>query len=299
MKHVLMKPFQAPALLAAATLTAAPAMAQMLEGPPADPQYEYSTPMPPGVAIPDKVETRLGKLRFDSGVPDQATTDKLYDNLDFQRAVQAYLLGLPPVNQLANRSAILTMGPANKTVPIWEQLVDSRTVELTANDNTPYTWFWLDLHEGPLVLEVPPKVLGLIDDMWYHWVVDLGITGPDKGRGGKYLLLPPGYTGEVPERYHVVRCPTYRVWPAWRTFLVDGDPKPGVDEVTKRTKIYPISQAGNPPKLNDFDRRVSRPQLDGVTLKPDPAADDSGADQPGRGDGRQRETPTGISVEVG
>ena len=143
--------------------------------------------------------------------------------------MQAYLLGLPPVNQLANKSAILSMGPANKTVPIWEQLVDSRTVELTANDNTAYTWFWLDLRNGPLVLEVPPKVLGLIDDMWYHWVVDLGITGPDKGRGGKYLLLPPGYKGEVPKGYHVVRCPTYSVWPVWRSFLVDGDPKPGVD----------------------------------------------------------------------
>jgi len=227
--------------------------AQELTGPPADPQYKYSTPMPPGVAAPAQVETRLGTLRFDSGVPDQTTTDKLYDNLDFQRAVQAYLLGLPPVNQLANRTAILSMGPANRTVPIWEQLVDSRTVELTANDNTPYTWFWLDLKDGPLVLEVPPKVLGLIDDMWYHWVADIGITGADKGKGGKYLLLPPDYKGEVPTGYHVVRCPTYSVWPVWRSFLVNGDPKPGVDAVKKFTKIYPLSQAGNPPKLNFVD----------------------------------------------
>ncbi|MEJ2475644.1 MAG: DUF1254 domain-containing protein, partial [Desulfobacterales bacterium] len=214
-------------------ITSCAGIGQQLTGDEANPHYKYSTPMPPGVAIPDKVETRLGTLRFDGGVPDQATTDRLYDNLDFQRAVQAYLLGLPPVNQLSNKSAILSMGPANKTVPIWEQLVDSRTVELTANDNTPYSWFWVDLSKGPLVLEVPPKVLGLIDDMWYHWVVDLGITGPDKGRGGKYLLLPPGYKGEVPTGYHVVRCPTYSVWPVWRSFLVDGDPKPGVDLVKK------------------------------------------------------------------
>ena len=98
------------------------------------------------------------------------------------------------------------MGPANKTVPIWEELVDSRTVELTANDNTVYSWFWVDSHNGPLVLEVPPKVLGLIDDMWYHFVIDLGFTGADKGKGGKYLLLPPGYAGEVPAGYHVVRA---------------------------------------------------------------------------------------------
>jgi hypothetical protein len=120
------------------------AMPQMLLGPPANPQYKHSTPMPPGVAMPDKLDTRIGTLTFSDGVPDKASTEKIYDNLDFQRAVQAYLLGLPPVNQLANRRAILQMGPANTTVPIWETMVDSKTVELTANNNTPYTWFWMD-----------------------------------------------------------------------------------------------------------------------------------------------------------
>jgi hypothetical protein len=212
--------------------------------------YKMTTPIPPGIETPDKVETRLGMLHFKGGCPDEDTTDKLFDNLDFQRAVQAYLLGLPPVNQLANRQAIRSIGLDNVTVPIWEQMVDSRTVELTANNNTPYTWFWLDLRNGPLVLEAPPMVLGLFNDMWYRWVADVGITGSDRGRGGKYLLLPPGYKGEVPEGYHVVRPATFSVWIAWRTFLKDGDPKPGVDEVKKLTKIYPLSQADNPPKLN-------------------------------------------------
>jgi len=224
--------------------------AQPLSGAPADPQLKFSTPMPPGVAVPDTVDTRLGTLNFAGGVPDAATAQKLYDNLDFQRAVQAYLLGLPAVNQLSNRRAMLTQGPANLTVPIWEQLVDSRTVELTANDNTPYSWFWLDLKNGPLMLEVPPKVLGLINDMWYRWAGDVGITGPDRGRGGKYLLLPPGYKGEVPKGYHVVRPATFSVWVPWRSFLVNGDPKPGVDAVKKFTRIYPLGQAANPPKLN-------------------------------------------------
>ncbi|SBO43679.1 DUF1254 domain-containing protein [Cyanobium sp. NIES-981] len=236
------------AALALAPLAPVASLAQVLKGPPADPSFRYSTPIPPGVAIPDTLETRLGTLRFQGGVPDASTTDRLLDNLDFQRAVQAYLLGLPPVNQLANRSAILTMGPANRTVPIWEQLVDSRTVELTANDNTPYTWFWLDLRQGPLVLEVPPKVLGLINDMWYRWSGDLGITGADKGRGGKYLLLPPGYKGATPSGYYVIRPSTFSIWAGWRSFLVDGDPKPGVDAVRARTKIYPLAQAANPVK---------------------------------------------------
>ena len=238
-----------PALLTATALAATPAMAQSLSGPPANPQYKFSTPLPSGVAAPAQVDTRFGSLKFDGGVPDLASTEKIFDNLDFQRAVQAYLLALPPVNQLANRNAILSVGPVNRTVPIWEQLVDSRTIELTANDNTPYTWFWLDLRKGPLVLEVPPKVLGLINDMWYRWVGDVGITGPDKGKGGKYLLLPPGHKGEVPKGYFVVRPATYSVWVPWRSFLVKGDPKPGVDAVKKFTKIYPLGQASNPPQL--------------------------------------------------
>jgi hypothetical protein len=73
---------------------------------------------------------------------------------DFQRAVQAYLLALPAVNQAGNCAAILRMGPTNLTVPIWELLMDSRTIELTANDNTPYSWFWIDLRNGPLIIKV-------------------------------------------------------------------------------------------------------------------------------------------------
>jgi hypothetical protein len=210
-------------------------------------------PIPPGVAAPDTVDTRFGTLHFFDGVPDQASTAMIYDNLDYQRAVQAYLLALPVVNQAANRAAILAMGPANTTVPIWEQLVDSRTVELTANNNTPYTWFWIDLRNGPLVIEAPPKVLGLVNDIWYHWNGDIGFTGPDHGEGGKYLLLPPGYKGDVPSGYFVVRPGSFSVWVAWRSFVVDGNPKPGVDLVKKATKIYSLEQAANPPSINFVD----------------------------------------------
>lgn len=215
--------------------------------------YKYSTPMPPGVGSPDKVETRIGTLHFFDGFPDKASVAQLYDNLDFQRAVQAYLLALPAVSQAANRDAIRALGPANGVVPIFETLMDSRSIFLTANDNTVYSWIWLDLSKGPLVLEVPPKVLGAINDIWFRWVVDVGITGADKGKGGKYLLLPPGYKGKVPKGYIVVHSPTFNLWVPWRSFLVDGDPKPGVDLVKKFTKIYPVSQSGNPPQLKFVD----------------------------------------------
>jgi hypothetical protein len=87
--------------------------------------------------------------------------------------------------------------------------------------------------------------------MWYRWVIDLGITGPDKGEGGKYLLLPPGYQGEVPAGYHVVQAPTFNLWAPWRSFLVDGDPKPGVELVKQHTHLYPLG--GTPTPLTFVD----------------------------------------------
>ena len=208
--------------------------------------YKYSTPIPSGIASPDTIDTRLGTLKFFDGFPDKATAEKLWDNLDFQRSVQAFLLGMPAVSQAANREAFRTLGPLNTLLPIYEQLTDSRSLILTGNDNTVYNWVWLDLSKGPMVLEVPPKVLGTANDMWQRWVVDVGITGLDKGQGGKYLFLPPGYKGNVPSKgfVQVVHSPTFSLWIPWRSFLVDGDPKPGVDLVKKYTKIYPLADAG-------------------------------------------------------
>lgn len=193
--------------------------------------YKYSTPIPSGIASPDTIDTRLGTLKFFDGFPDKATAEKLWDNLDFQRSVQAFLLGMPAVSQAANREAFRTLGPLNTLLPIYEQLTDSRSLILTGNDNTVYNWVWLDLSKGPMVLEVPPKVLGTANDMWQRWVVDVGITGLDKGQGGKYLFLPPGYKGNVPSKgfVQVVHSPTFSLWIPWRSFLVDGDPKPGVE----------------------------------------------------------------------
>ena len=97
-----------------------------------------------------------------------------------------------------------------------------------------------------MVIEIPPKVLGTFNDFWYKWVVDVGITGPDKGAGGKYLILPPGYKGEVPDGYIVVRPTTYGIWTFFRSFLVDGKTEPGVEGVKNNLKIYPLAEADNP-----------------------------------------------------
>jgi hypothetical protein len=90
-------------------------------------------------------------------------------------------------------------------------------------------------------VEIPPEVLGPMDDAWFRWVTDVGFTGPDKGRGGKYLLLPPGSTGDAPEGYFVARARTFGNLLFFRTFLKDGDPMPGVESVKKNLRVYPLS----------------------------------------------------------
>ena len=210
-------------------------------------QYKMTTPIPEGIAMPDKVETRIGALKFFDGFPDDASVEKLYDNLDFQHAVQAYLMALPPVSMVALREGLTKWGPANSTIPTFETLMDSRSLFLTANANTPYTWMWINLHDGPLVAEIPPNVLGMINDFWFYYVTDLGLMGPDKGKGGKYLLLPPGYKGEAPEEYNIVRMPTFEGFLAWRNLAVNGDFKPAIESMKKFARVYPLSKAANPP----------------------------------------------------
>jgi len=213
------------------------------------PKMKMTTDIPRSITAPNSVDTRIGTLKFFDGFPDKATVEKVYDNLDFQRGVQAYLTALPAVSIEGGRKGISGFGPDNQTVLIAEQLLDSKSLFLTANTTTPYTVVYLNTKDGPLVLEVPPAVLGPLDDAWFRWVIDVGFTGPDKGKGGKYLLLPPGYTGNVPEGYFVARTRTFGNLLFYRTFLKDGDPKPGVDSVKKSMRVYRLDQASNPPPM--------------------------------------------------
>ena len=127
------------ALAGAATLLLAGCASEMHSGS-ASATYKMTTAIAPGVAVPDKVETSIGTLNLNDGYPDDATTQKVYDNLDASRALQAYLLAIPIVNQVGMRTTLREFGPDNQTDVIWENLVDSKTVELTANDNTVYSF---------------------------------------------------------------------------------------------------------------------------------------------------------------
>ena len=213
------------------------------------PEMRMSTATPIGVPTPDLLETRLGKLRLSDGVPTAETAELIYDNLDFQRGVQAFLHGIQIASMSAMRKGMLEFGPPNETVLVFETLMDSKALWLTPNTTNVYNAVWLELSDEPMVIETPPDVLGLIDDHWFRWVGDFGRLGHDKAQGGKFLVLPPGYDGVVPDGYFVYPTNTYGNWVVWRGFQVDGDPGPAVRTTKETFRMYPLSKLDDPPEM--------------------------------------------------
>jgi len=199
------------------------------------------------IGMPDKVATSIGDLEFFDGVPNDATIDKLYDNLDRMRALQAYLDNQGAASLYAMRMGNEGIGAPSNTVTITEQLLKSQSLYLTGNTSTLYALTYLDLKvDGPLVVELPPGMLGFLDDAWFRYIGDMGVIGPDKGKGGKYLLLPPGYTGAVPDGYFDVKMPTYHNLMFLRGSIADGL-ELAVKNIRSGLKIYPLSKVAAPP----------------------------------------------------
>ena len=198
---------------------------------------------------PDSVNTRFGTLSFERGYPTPETTRKVFDEMDYQRAVQAYLWAYPAVSFESIRiGAKRDLGLDYNEFAVADKLADPKSVWLTANDSTVYAVTLVDLGKyGPMVVDVPPGALvGLIDDYWQRSITDVGLPGPDGDRGGKFLLLPPGYSGEVPETgYHVLRGTMNDYSVMVRGIAVNGDFAGAVQVVTKM-QVYPWSERNNP-----------------------------------------------------
>jgi hypothetical protein len=215
-----------------------------------EPSPKYSAKVPSYITTPDTVNTRIGTLKFFDGLPDPDTVQKVYDNLDFARGVEAFLSGIPAASVYAACEGLSEDGvKRNGGIGIFNDLMDARSLFLTANSTTVYVLQCLDLKDGPMVAEIPPGVLGPVDDAYFRWVTDVGLTGPDKGKGGKYLFVPPGYTGEAPsEGYIVIRSSTYSNLLFYRAFVKDGDTAAAANGVKAKARIYPLSAAANPPQ---------------------------------------------------
>jgi hypothetical protein len=196
---------------------------------------------------PQTIETRVGKLHFKNNYPTAETAAKLKDELLFQAAVQVYLWSLPIMGVVAVRDCHHAAGVSNTGVPIFESYLSPKTVVPTGNQETIYAYSVITLGDEPLVLEAVPGVLGFIADAWQRPIEDVGLTGPDEGKGGKFLLVPPGYKGNLPkERYFNARSPTKNIFWLLRGFVKDGKKEPAVKSL-KQVRIYPLSKGDTPP----------------------------------------------------
>ena len=214
---------------------------------------KYATAIPSSVTTPDSVETRLGTLRFFDGMPDEKTAQLAYDNLDFQRGVSAFINAIPIASMSGMRKGFREAGVTDMQVFGIHDMMDSRSLFLTANTTVNYAWGWLDLKDGPVVVESPPGILALVDDFTFKYVADIGKAGPDKGKGGKYLFLPPDYEGKAPEGYFVYQSPTYGNLLGIRAFPTKEDPQAGVKAIESQLKVYRLSEANNPPAMKFLD----------------------------------------------
>jgi hypothetical protein len=206
---------------------------------------QVTTGIPPQIQTPHRVETRIGTLEFEDGAPTVETAQMVYDTLDFTRALNVFNNSFRGASAYAIREGFLSIGAKDNMVVIFSDLMDAKSLFLTANADTVYYLAVVDLTKGPMVVEQPPKGLGTINDMWFSWIIDIGFPGPDRGEGGKYLLVPPGYSGPLPEGgFFVARSRTTRVLYAARSFLTDNDPKPTVELIKKTIKIYPYTTGG-------------------------------------------------------
>jgi hypothetical protein len=201
--------------------------------------------VPKSITTPDRVQSSIGTLEYKDGAPSKETVQKVYDNLDRMHGVEAFVNAYQGASTSAIEKGLHDAGVPDNTVIIFSKLMDSKSLFLTANADTVYFISVFDTSNGPLVVETPPLALGVIDDMWWRWVSDVGLPGPDRGAGGKYLLLPPDYKGELPDRgYTVLKLRTTRSILLGRVFLEKDDPKPSVELVKKTMKIYPYQSGG-------------------------------------------------------
>jgi len=217
--------------------------------------------------------------------PTPETSKRLKDELLFQRATQTYLWALPLINTLGMKvGSEKTFGSGYNVLPVWKKRLDARTLVTTPNSDVIYAMSYLDLgRDGPMVFEAAPGLQGILLDFWQRpipgptiggqaFAGDVGLPGPDAGRGGRFLILPPGYDKPVPDGYFVYRSGTNNVFVFLRSFYQDPANLAPAVAVMEATKIYPLDgQASAKP--------MQFPDASGVPVNMLPRDDASAFDQ--------------------
>ena len=201
---------------------------------------------------PTKIYTGFGTLEFTGGgYPTEESVRRIYDEMALQRATQAYMDFYPALSVYGIvKGQIRDFGfKTASDVGVYADFMDPTELMLTGNDVTLYAVASLDLKiDGPTVVQIPPGMYGTANDAYFKFLVDFGFVGPDKGEGGKYLFLPPGYDGEVPDGTFAIRSPSYRIWVMMRGFGEIGTGEQAVDYFRQNLKIYPLATGPRPGK---------------------------------------------------
>ncbi len=228
----------------------------------------FNTPIPKSIMTADEVDTSIGTLRFFDGMPDEASVEMLYDNLDLIRGTEVFLNFIPMASLEGLRIGMESRGCTEPNECLmFKQLLDSNPLFLTGNTDTVYASVMMDLEaNGPMVVEVPPKCgPGTVNDPFFRFVIDMGGPGPDRGQGGKYLILPPDQMTDIDapiggkpveidgEQYFAVRSPGYMNWLILRGLLVDGRPDAPVEMFEKGLKVYPFADRADPAAMKFID----------------------------------------------
>lgn len=194
------------------------------------------------------LNTRIGPMTMEGDLPAHGEIAKLYGELDFQQATQSFLWALPLVSYAQWQDEFSTkLGARNGDLMVLTTYEDKLGV-ITANATTPYILGFVDLNEtGPLVIELPPgPTAGGVGDFWQRAIIDMGQTGPDQGKGGKYLILPPGQEPPADaSKYYVAKSETMNVLVGFR--VLDPDPAKG-KALVEQFRMYPYAQRANPAK---------------------------------------------------
>ena len=210
----------------------------------------------------------LAELPFVQNRPTPETAEALRRELAFRQATQAYLWALPLINTLGMKfGSEEVFGAGYNVLPVWKERLDPKTLVTTPNSGVIYAMNYIDMGEtGPIVFEAPPNLQGILLDFWQRpipvdggeFAGDVGLPGPDAGKGGKFLVLPPSYDGEVPEGYYVYRSGTNNLFIFLRAFYQDPDDLSPAVELMEQAKVYP-------PNLPEAERKpMEFPNASGV-----------------------------------
>ena len=225
----------------------------------------------------------IANLPFEQNRATPETAKRLMDELEFQQATQAYLWALPLINTLGMKfGSEKAFGEGYNILPVWKERLDPKTLVTTPNSDVIYAMGYVDMSEtGPIVFEGPPNLQGILLDFWQRPIPvdggkffgDVGLPGPDAGKGGKFLILPPNYKGNVPKGYYVYRSGTNNVFIFLRTFYQDPNNLAPAVSLMEQAKIYPLKAPAGERKPMKF------PNASGVPANMLPRSDAEAFDQ--------------------